>query len=43
MFHNETYVKIKEEYSDRVNFVFSHLPLPFHENAMPAAKFAQCA
>ena len=35
--------QIKEEYGDKVRFVFKHNPLPFHKQAMPASEAAMCA
>ncbi len=32
--------QIRERYGDDVRFVFKHNPLPFHQNAMPAAEAA---
>ena len=34
---HETVKKIEEEYKDNVRVVFKHLPLDFHEQALPAA------
>ena len=34
----ETVEELLKKYGDKVNFVFKHLPLPFHPLAMPAAK-----
>lgn len=40
----ETVKKIQEEYSDRVQLVFKHMPIEsIHPNAMDAAKAAVCA
>lgn len=31
--------KVKEEYGDKVKFIYKHLPLDFHPKAMPAAQY----
>jgi len=37
----ETTAKVKEEYKDKVRFVWKDQPLPFHPRAMPAAVLAR--
>ena len=38
-----TLTQIEKEYAKDVSISFRHLPLPFHENAMPAAEAAEAA
>ncbi len=38
-----TITKIRDEYKDKVRIVWKDLPLPFHQNAMPAALAARAA
>ena len=38
-----TLKKLLEEYPDDVRVVYKHLPLPFHQRALPAAKAAVAA
>ena len=38
-----TIAKVREEYKDKVRVVWKDLPLPFHQNAMPAATAARAA
>jgi protein-disulfide isomerase len=38
-----TFKRLKDEYKDRVNFVFRHYPLPFHSNAQAGAQAAEAA
>ena len=38
-----TVKQLKEEYSDRVRFVYKHFPLPSHSTAPKAAEAAECA
>jgi protein-disulfide isomerase len=38
-----TITKIRDEYKDKVRVVWKDLPLPFHQNAMPAAMAARAA
>lgn len=35
----QTIQQVRKEYGDKVRVVFKHLPLEFHEMAMPAAKY----
>lgn len=35
----KTVVSLLEKYKGKIQFVFKHLPLSFHPNAMPAAKY----
>jgi protein-disulfide isomerase len=35
----ETVVKLLEKYKGKIQFVYKHLPLSFHPNAMPAAQY----
>lgn len=44
-FHDETFPALKREFIDTglVRFIHKHLPLPFHENALAAAKAAYCS
>jgi protein-disulfide isomerase len=40
----ETLHQLKDKYAGKpVQFVFRHFPLSFHQNARPAAEYAQCA
>ncbi|MEM4396068.1 MAG: thioredoxin domain-containing protein [Candidatus Woesearchaeota archaeon] len=39
----DTYEKILNEYKDRVQIFYKHLPLSFHPNAMSAAIASECA
>lgn len=40
----ETLQQLKDKYAGQpVQFVFRHFPLSFHQNARPAAEYAQCA
>ncbi len=36
-------LRLEDEYSGRINFVFRHFPLPQHKNALPAALAAEAA
>ncbi|MEO5766783.1 MAG: thioredoxin domain-containing protein, partial [Polyangia bacterium] len=38
-----TLIKVREEYKDKVRIAWKDLPLPFHQNAMPAATAARAA
>lgn len=38
-----TVQRLKEEYSDKITFVYSHFPLPGNPNAKPAAEAAEAA
>ncbi|MBC8132251.1 MAG: thioredoxin domain-containing protein, partial [Deltaproteobacteria bacterium] len=38
-----TLIKIREEYKDKVRIAWKDLPLPFHQNAVPAATAARAA
>jgi protein-disulfide isomerase len=38
-----TIAQIRKEYGDNVRVAWKHLPLPFHPNALPAAKVAEGA
>lgn len=38
-----TVKRLKDEYKDRVNFVFRHFPLPSHANAQAGAQAAEAA
>ncbi|MBI4999839.1 DsbA family protein [Candidatus Gottesmanbacteria bacterium] len=38
-----TLQQIFKAYPDKVKFVYRHFPLPFHENAQPAALASMCA
>src|SRR5450432_409663 len=38
-----TITKVREEYKDKVRVAWKDLPLPFHQNAMPAALAARAA
>ena len=38
-----TIQQIEKEYPNEIRFVYKHLPLPFHQNALPAAKAAEAA
>lgn len=40
---DDTYKKVIKEYGDRVLFVYKHVPLDFHKQAMNAAMAAECA
>lgn len=40
--HHETMRKILRAYRGKVNLIFRHFPLPFHESAKPAAQAAEC-
>ena len=40
---SETVKRIRDTYGDKVRFVFRQFPLPFHENARPAAEAALAA
>jgi protein-disulfide isomerase len=42
-FFKETLPKIKEAYGGKVEFVFKHFPLDFHEYAQKAAEASECA
>ena len=44
-FHDETFPELKREFIDAglVRFIHKQLPLPFHENALAAAKAAYCS
>jgi len=44
-FYQETWSQIKKDYIDtgKVKVAFKHLPLGFHEYAMPAAEASECA
>jgi protein-disulfide isomerase len=35
----QTVISLLEKYKGKIQFVFKHLPLSFHPNAMPAAKY----
>lgn len=35
--------EVREKYGDEVRVAFRHFPLSFHQNARPAAEYAQCA
>lgn len=35
----ETVTKLLEKYKGKIQFVYKHLPLSFHQNAMPAAQY----
>ncbi len=35
----ETVEEVRKKYGDKIRFVYKHLPLPFHEMAMPAARY----
>ena len=36
-------VKVRQEYGDKVRIVWKHQPLPFHQQAVPAAEAAEAA
>lgn len=40
---DEALRKLRDKYGNQVALTFVHLPLPFHENAKPAARAAECA
>ena len=42
LYNSDVSSKIKENYSDNVNKYFNHFPLNFHQNAMDAARVAEC-
>lgn len=42
LYNSDVSSKIKENYSDNVNKFFNHFPLDFHQNAMDAARVAEC-
>ncbi len=35
----QTAMALKKQYGDKIRFIFKHLPLSFHKNAMPAAQY----
>lgn len=35
----ETVMSLLEKYNGKIRFIYKHLPLSFHKNAMPAAKY----
>jgi len=39
----ETVTQVLEKYGDKIRLVFRDYPLPFHQNARPAAEAAACA
>ncbi|MDD5043139.1 MAG: thioredoxin domain-containing protein [Patescibacteria group bacterium] len=39
----QSLIKAREEYKDRVRFVFRHFPLSFHEHAQKSAEASECA
>ena len=39
----ETLTRLRQEYSDKIRFVWRDMPLPFHEQAVPAAIAARAA
>ncbi len=41
--HHPSMEKLMTEYGDKVEWVFRHFPLSFHENAQPAAVASECA
>lgn len=41
--HHVTMQSIMKKYGDKVAWVYRHYPLPFHEQAKPAANAAECA
>lgn len=42
--HNEVYLRLREEYGDKIRFVYRDFPLTsIHPNALPAAEAANCA
>ena len=40
---NPTLAQLEKDYGNDIQIAFRHLPLPFHENAMPAAEAAEAA
>jgi protein-disulfide isomerase len=40
---NPTLAQLSKDYGDDISISFRHLPLPFHENAMPSAEAAEAA
>jgi protein-disulfide isomerase len=42
-FHNETMVKIREDYKDKLAIAYRHFPLEFHKKAPKEAEAALCA
>lgn len=38
-----TLKRIKDEYGDKINWVYRHYPLSFHPQAVPAANASECA
>ena len=40
---NPTIAQLQKDYGDDIQVAFRHLPLPFHDNAMPAAEAAEAA
>lgn len=42
-FVRETLTQIEKTYGDKIQVVFKHLPLPFHQYAQKAAEAAECA
>lgn len=42
-FANEAFKQLEKKYAGKVQFVFKHYPLPFHEHAMSAHQAAYCA
>lgn len=40
---DETYVKIMENYGDKIKYIFRDYPLPFHQHGQATAQAARCA
>ncbi len=41
--HHPTMMQAVKEYGDKVAWIYRHLPLSFHANAIPAANASECA